>query len=266
MSIRILVTGGTFDKRYDELRGRLSFKETHVPEMLELGRCRLDVEIETLMMIDSLEMTAEDRARIVERCRTCEESRILITHGTDTMSETAQALSAEGLDKTIVLTPQATESKDMFGKIHRIGRIGVSRNVSQSDITLYRPNPVEAVGMTSEEIRFIVERTGAFLGDFFVGRGDVKELGGPVKVAQVSSEVASLGVVALINLMALLSLNIGLFNLFPIPMLDGGHLMYFLVEAIRGRPLSPRVQEIGFRFGLALVFTLTIFTLYNDLF
>ena len=172
----------------------------------------------------------------------------------------------QGADKTIVLTPQATESKDMFGKIHRIGRIGVSRNVSQSDITLYRPNPVEAVGMTSEEIRFIVERTGAFLGDFFVGRGDVKELGGPVKVAQVSSEVASLGVVALINLMALLSLNIGLFNLFPIPMLDGGHLMYFLVEAIRGRPLSPRVQEIGFRFGLALVFTLTIFTLYNDLF
>lgn len=116
MSIRILVTGGTFDKRYDELRGRLSFKETHVPEMLELGRCRLDVEIETLMMIDSLDMTVEDRARIVERCRTCEESRILITHGTDTMSETAQALSAEGLDKTIVLTgamvPYAFGSSD----------------------------------------------------------------------------------------------------------------------------------------------------------
>jgi len=172
----------------------------------------------------------------------------------------------QGADKTIVLTPQATESPDVFGTVHRIGRIGVSRDVSQTDITLYRPNPLEAVGMTTEEIRFIVERTGAFLGDFFVGRGDVKELGGPVKVAQVSSEVASLGVVALINLMALLSLNIGLFNLFPVPMLDGGHLMYFLIEAIRGRPLSPRVQEIGFRFGLALVFTLTVFTLYNDIF
>jgi len=175
-------------------------------------------------------------------------------------------LDRHGADKTIVLTPQATESPDMFGNLHRIGRIGVSRQVGQADVTLYRPNPVEAVSMTTEEISFIVDRTGAFLGDFFVGRGDVKELGGPVKVAQVSGEVATLGIPALVNLIALLSLNIGLFNLLPVPMLDGGHLLYYLIEAIRGRPLSARVQEIGFRFGLALVFTLTIFTLYNDIF
>ena len=75
-----------------------------------------------------------------------------------------------------------------------------------------------------------------------------------------------MGVVALINLMALLSLNIGLFNLLPVPMLDGGHLLYFLIEAVRGRPLSARVQEMGFRFGLTLVFALTVFTLYNDIF
>jgi regulator of sigma E protease len=172
----------------------------------------------------------------------------------------------QGADKTIVLTPKGTESPDPFGNVHRIGRIGVSRDVSKSDVTLYRPDPVEALAMTTEEIHFIVERTGAFIGDFFVGRGDIKELGGPVKVAQVSNEVATLGVVALINLMALLSLNIGLINLFPIPMLDGGHLLYFVIEAVRGRPLSLRVLEIGFRFGLAVVFTLTIFTLYNDLF
>jgi regulator of sigma E protease len=78
--------------------------------------------------------------------------------------------------------------------------------------------------------------------------------------------VASIGIVALINLMALLSLNIGIFNLLPIPMLDGGHLAYYLVEAARGRPLSQRVQEIGYRFGLAIVFTLMVFTLINDLF
>ena len=120
--------------------------------------------------------------------------------------------------------------------------------------------------MTVEEIHFIIDRTVAFVGDFFVGRGDVKELGGPVKVAKVSGEVATQGVVALINLMALLSLNIGIFNLLPVPMLDGGHLLYFFIEAVRGRPLSQRVQELGFRFGLALVFTLTIFTLYNDIF
>lgn len=175
-------------------------------------------------------------------------------------------LDRQGVDKTIVLTPKAVDSPDMFNTMHRIGQIGVSRAVNPADVTLYKPNAIEAVGMTTEEIRFIVERTGQFIGDFFVGKGDVQELGGPVKVAKVSGEVATLGIPALINLMALISLNIGLANLLPIPMLDGGHLMYYLVEAVRGRPLSQRIQEIGFRFGLALVFTLTIFTLYNDLF
>jgi regulator of sigma E protease len=157
-----------------------------------------------------------------------------------------------------------TQVEDRFGNSQRIGRIGVTRDVSEGDLTLYRPNPVEAVGMTVEEIRFIVIRTGEFLGDFFVGRGDVDQLGGPVKVARVSGEVATLGIVALINLTALLSLNIGIFNLLPVPMLDGGHLLYYLIEAARGRPLSMRVQEIGFRFGFALVLALMVFTLFND--
>jgi L-asparaginase len=117
--VRILVTGGTFDKKYDELRGTLSFKDTHVHEMLRLGRSRVDVVIETLMMIDSLDMTDEDRRAIVERCRTAGESRLLITHGTDTMVETARALAtaAPQLEaKTIVLTgamiPYAFGSSD----------------------------------------------------------------------------------------------------------------------------------------------------------
>ena len=166
--------------------------------------------------------------------------------------------------ETLVLVPEATEVADRFGNMQRIGRIGVSREVEQTDVTLYRPGPIEAIGMTSEEIRFIVQRTAAFLGDFFVGRGDVEQLGGPIKVAKVSGEVATLGVVALINLMALLSLNIGIFNLLPVPMLDGGHLMYYLFEAVRGRPLSMKVQEIGFRIGFALVLSLMVFTLFND--
>jgi L-asparaginase len=117
--IRVVVTGGTFDKEYDELRGALSFKATHVPEMLRLGRSRVDVAIETLMMIDSLDMTAADRSRIVARCREAAEERIVITHGTDTMVETAGALAAARppLDaKTIVLTgamvPYAFGSSD----------------------------------------------------------------------------------------------------------------------------------------------------------
>ena len=170
----------------------------------------------------------------------------------------------DGADQTIELTPEAVEVQDRFGNNQRIGRIGVSRNVDQADVSLYRPGPIEAIGMTVEEIRFIVQRTGAFLGDFFVGRGDVEQLGGPVKVAKVSGEVATLGIIALINLTALLSLNIGIFNLLPVPMLDGGHLLYYLVEAVRGRPLSMRVQEIGFRFGFALVLALMVFTLFND--
>ena len=117
--IRIFVTGGTFDKDYNELNGSLTFKETHLPEMLRLGRSRLDVSIRTLMMIDSLEMTAADRALIVEQCRQAPEPRILITHGTDTMIETAGVLAAAlGPDtaRTVVLTgamvPYAFGSSD----------------------------------------------------------------------------------------------------------------------------------------------------------
>jgi L-asparaginase len=105
MTIRILVTGGTFDKRYDELTGRLFFRDTHVGEMLERGRCRLDVEVETVMMIDSLELDDRGRAAIVDRCRASYEQAIVITHGTDTMVETARAIAAAQLnDRTIVLT------------------------------------------------------------------------------------------------------------------------------------------------------------------
>src|SRR5918999_3704512 len=114
--IRIFVTGGTFDKTYDEIRGGLSFGDTHLPEMLKLGRSRVDVSIRTLMMIDSLEMTAADRDLIVRNCAQCPESRIVITHGTDTMVETAAALADGVHGKTVVLTgamiPYAFGSSD----------------------------------------------------------------------------------------------------------------------------------------------------------
>jgi len=104
-TIRILVTGGTFDKEYNELTGELYFQSTHTHDMLRLGRCLLDVEIETLMMIDSLQMTGADRALILERCRAVPETRIIVTHGTDTMPDTAAVLGAAAITgKTIVLT------------------------------------------------------------------------------------------------------------------------------------------------------------------
>ena len=104
-TIRIFVTGGTFDKEYDELRGELFFKDTHLPEMLALGRSKLRVDVRTLMMIDSLEMTDADRKLIVEQCRRTKERRIVVTHGTDTMEVTARALGEANIpEKTIVLT------------------------------------------------------------------------------------------------------------------------------------------------------------------
>ena len=118
MPIRILITGGTFDKQYDEIHARLVFRESHVGEMLRLGRCGVDVHLRTIMMIDSLDMSDADRNAIVQNCRQCEETRIVITHGTDTMVETARALAtAGGMDgKTIVLTgamiPYAFGSSD----------------------------------------------------------------------------------------------------------------------------------------------------------
>lgn len=104
MGVLILVTGGTFDKEYNELTGNLYFQRTHVPEMLQLGRNKVDVRIETVMLIDSLEMTDDHRQQIVETCRRSKEERIIITHGTDTMEVTAQVLGKNNLPKTIVLT------------------------------------------------------------------------------------------------------------------------------------------------------------------
>ena len=114
--IRIFVTGGTFDKTYDEIGGALAFGETHLPEMLRLGRSRVDVTVRTLMMVDSLQMTDADRALIARECLHCPESRIVITHGTDTMVETARAVAAGVIGKTVVLTgamiPYAFGSSD----------------------------------------------------------------------------------------------------------------------------------------------------------
>lgn len=116
MSVRIFVTGGTFDKEYDELTGTLNFRRTHIEEMLERGRCRLALSVDVLMMLDSLELTDEHRATIVHECQRCDETQIVISHGTDTMVETARALAAGVPNKTIVLTgamvPYAFGSSD----------------------------------------------------------------------------------------------------------------------------------------------------------
>ncbi len=129
MTIRIFVTGGTFDKEYDEINGRLYFKDTHLPEILKLGRCNLDVQIRTLMMIDSLEMSEMDRNTIADNCEKCEVDRILITHGTDTMVETARVIAARKIPKTIILTGAMIPYK--FGSSDGFFNLGVGLAFAQ---------------------------------------------------------------------------------------------------------------------------------------
>lgn len=124
MTIKIFVTGGTFDKEYNELQGKLFFKKTHLPEMIELARCKLKIDIRTLMMIDSLDMTDDDRKVILEECQKTKEDKILITHGTDTMVETARVLGNSIKDKTIILTGAMIPYK--FGSSDGLFNLGSS--------------------------------------------------------------------------------------------------------------------------------------------
>lgn len=130
MSIRIFVTGGTFDKEYNELNGSLYFKDTHIPEMLELGRSRISIDVRTLMMIDSLDMTDADRQLILNQCRETDVDQIVITHGTDTMPETARVLGEASLDKTIVLTGAMVPYK--FGSSDGLFNLGAALAFAQS--------------------------------------------------------------------------------------------------------------------------------------
>lgn len=165
---------------------------------------------------------------------------------------------------TLTATPELKEVKDPFGNVHRTGLLGISRSLSAGDVTTRRYGPVEAVAAGVKETWFVVARTFDYLGGLIAGRESADQLGGPIRIAQVSGQVATFGFGALLSLAAVLSVSIGLLNLFPIPLLDGGHLLFYAMEALRGRPLSARTQDIGFRIGLAIVLMLMIFATWND--
>jgi len=130
MAIRIFITGGTFDKEYNELNGELYFKDTHLSDLLEMGRNKVPVEIRTLMMVDSLEMTDEDRELIVHQCNNCDETQIVITHGTDTMADTAKILGQSISNKTIILTGAMIPIK--FGSSDGLFNLGSALAFAQS--------------------------------------------------------------------------------------------------------------------------------------
>lgn len=188
--------------------------------------------------------------------------RIVSIHAGDNLTFTVK----RG-DSTVQLhgTPELREVKDPFGNAHRMGVLGITRATAPGDAVTERVDPVTALGLGVKETWFVIDRTLAYIGGIFTGREAADQVGGPLRIAQISGQVATIGVAALIHLAAVLSISIGLLNLFPVPLLDGGHLLFYAVEAIRGRPLSERAQEMGFRIGLGLVLMLMVFATYNDI-
>ncbi|KZL21884.1 Metalloprotease MmpA [Pseudovibrio axinellae] len=165
----------------------------------------------------------------------------------------------------LTATPELKEISDGFGNTQKVGILGIQRNTSEQDIIVKRFGPVEALGEGVKETWYILDRTLGYIGGLFLGKEDPDQLGGPIRVAQISGQVATHGILPLINLTAVLSISIGLLNLMPVPMLDGGHLLYYIIEIVRGKPLSEKLQDFGFRIGITLVLLLMVFATWNDL-
>jgi regulator of sigma E protease len=157
--------------------------------------------------------------------------------------------------------PKRTELTDRFGNHYEIGLLGIAR----SGMEYVKRDPATAIEQAGAETWNLTAGTLQAMWQIIIGTRATDELGGPLRIAQMSGEVAQGGVVAVLWFMAVLSVNLGLINLFPVPILDGGHLLFYAAEALRGKPLGQRAQEYGFRIGLALVLTLMVFATWNDL-
>jgi regulator of sigma E protease len=167
----------------------------------------------------------------------------------------------DGSPVSMTVTPAMQEQVDRFGNTHRFGQLGIARG----GLEVVRLGPLEAVGAAVENTITMSATILKVVWQMIVGARSADELGGVARIAHLSGEVTQVGIVAVVNFMMLLSINLGLINLFPVPMLDGGHLMFYAVEAIRGRPMGERAQEYGFRIGFGLVLALMLFATWNDL-
>jgi regulator of sigma E protease len=179
--------------------------------------------------------------------------------------ELSIAIDRDGRELTLTAVPDLKETETPFGK-QRIGLLGLQASRGPDDLKLVKYGLLDSIRLGAMETWYVIERTFTYIGRLVVGRESADQLSGPIRIAQVSGQVATLGGTAgLISLVAVLSVSIGLINLFPIPLLDGGHLLFYGIEALRGRPLSDRAQEIGFRIGLAIVVMLMLFATWNDI-
>ena len=173
-------------------------------------------------------------------------------------------VNRQGETISLKATPMLEETKDPFGNKHRVGRLGVEHKAQAGETSSAPVGYAEALKIGVEQVWYIISGTFKFLGSLIVGRGDPGEVSGVIGIAKLSGQAASAGLQFVIHLCAVLSVSIGLLNLFPIPLLDGGHLLFYFAEIVRGRPLSERTQEVGFRIGLGLVVMLMVFATYND--
>lgn len=173
----------------------------------------------------------------------------------------ALVIEREGREVALAVTPDTVVREDRFGNRVQIGLLGVTGGV----VSYTRRGPVAAVWEATRDTVALTQNMLAAVGQIVVGQRGTDELGGPLRIAQMSGQVAKGGLLDLLFFTAVLSINLGLINLFPIPMLDGGHLIFYLIEVVRGRPLGPRAQDYGFRIGLALVLSLIVFVTFNDL-
>jgi regulator of sigma E protease len=167
----------------------------------------------------------------------------------------------DGALRTLAITPDLREISDRFGNVQRIGMLGVAGGVPE----YRRLDPFAAASAGVLETIRLTEQTLVALWQMIAGTRGTDEIGGPIRIAQLSGQVAEGGIIPLIGLLALLSVNLALINLFPIPILDGGHLVMYAYEAVRGRPLPPRAQEYAFRGGLAILVAIFVLATWNDL-
>lgn len=163
------------------------------------------------------------------------------------------------------MVPRRVETTDRFGNKMEVGQIGIVTNQQSGNFRIEPLTPVQAVGEGIRQTWHIVTGTVDYIGNMISGRMNADQLGGPVRVVQASGQMASLGILALFNLAAVLSVSLGLLNLMPVPVLDGGHLVLYALEALRGKPVSAAAQEIAFRIGLAMILSLMVFATWNDI-
>lgn len=189
---------------------------------------------------------------------------VLRVVGTSPERPLAVTVERAGQLVALTVTPTLQTQKDAFGGEHRRGVIGVKRVTNQGPGEVRSVGPLEALWLGVKETHFIITSTLGYIGDVFMGRQNADQIGGPIRILDMSGQMAKLGPEYLVHLIGVLSVSIGLINLFPIPLLDGGHLLYYGIEAARGRPLSERAQDFGFRIGLSLVLMLMIFAIWND--